>query len=481
MPTLLYPCHKIPAALLAGLMLTASFFLSGAQAETAEIAEIAEIHDDDRTAAAPLKPFRFAPQAQHFTLANGMQAVVIPDHRSPLVIHMLWYRVGAADETPGKTGLAHFLEHLIFKGTEAVSGEQFNRMISGFGGNFNAFTSYDYTVYHERISRNHLGDVMALEADRMRGVIMTEAEIATERKVVLEERALRVDSQPGGAFHEQMNALSHFRQPYGHPVIGWADDIRDLDITDIRAFYDHYYTPEDAILIVVGDVTTAQVKQLAERHYGTIKARGSAPSRPPPAQIEGGINRRFVIRDARVQTPRLQRHYRAPSYGEIAAEETAALEIAVALLGSGKVGRLHERLVDRDGIAVAVGASYHGLGRYGGGISFYATPAPGVALATIEAALDAEIARLIEEPLDRTALQRAKNSQLGGLILALDAPATLAYFYGAAITLGLPLDFLANLPYHIDAVTDDMVLAMAQQVLRPENATTGYLIAPIEE
>jgi zinc protease len=232
-----------------------------------------------------------APSISSFNLANGMQVVVIPDHRTPVVTHMVWYKNGSADDPPGKSGIAHFLEHLMFKGTETRPKGMFSNLVSELGGQENAFTSFDYTAYFQKVAKEHLGTMMSFEADRMKNLVLSDEDVLPERDVVLEERRMRTDSDPGAQLSESLGRTLYVNHPYGLPIIGWQHEIEGLNREDALAYYRRFYTPENAILVVAGDVTEAAVRSLAEETYGRIAARGEAPRRnrtaepPIPAAI----------------------------------------------------------------------------------------------------------------------------------------------------------------------------------------------------
>src|SRR4051794_14443681 len=296
-------------------------------------------------AAAEAAPAAAAPSVQQFTLDNGLLVVVVPDHRTPVVTHMLWYRIGAADDPYGKSGIAHFLEHLMFKGTQKHAGGQFSQRIAAVGGQENAFTSYDYTGYFQRVSRENLGPMMEFEADRMTGLVLSEDVIAAERNVILEERNQRIDNDPSARLSEQVQDAQFLNHPYHRPSIGWRHEMETLDREDALAFYRRYYQPDNAILIVAGDVTADEVKALAEKTYGRI------PKRPPlgprvraqePPQI---AERRVSFADLRVTQPSLQRSYLVPSFATAKDREGETLEMLSYLLGGGANSRLYRSLV----------------------------------------------------------------------------------------------------------------------------------------
>ena len=272
-----------------------------------------------------------------FTLGNGLQVVVIPDHRTPVVTQMLWYKVGSADETAGKSGLAHFLEHLMFKGTAKHPAGEFSETVRRIGGNENAFTSVDYTGYFQRVPREHLGKVMEFEADRMTGLILKDENVLPERDVVLEEYNMRVANNPDARLSEQMMAALYLNHPYGRPVIGWRQEIEKLDREDALAFYKRFYAPNNAILVIAGDVDAKEIRPMVERAYGAISAQPAIPAqRVRPQEPVPVAPRTVTLSDPRVEQPGLRRHYLVPSSSTAAAGESPALDVLAQLIASGR-------------------------------------------------------------------------------------------------------------------------------------------------
>ena len=423
--------------------------------------------------AAPAGAGVFNPET--FTLANGMQVVVVPNHRAPVVVHMVWYRVGAADDPAGKSGLAHFLEHLMFKGTEKVPGDEFARTVARNGGNQNAFTSADYTGYFQKVSKDRLALVMELEADRMVNLVLTDAAVLPERKVVLEERRSRTDNEPGALLREQVNAAQYLAHPYRMPIIGWEHEIRSLTTADALAFYRRYYAPDNAVLIVAGDVTAAELRPLAEKTYGAIPARGVEPRRraqEPPQRAA----RRVELRDARVRQPAWNRSYLAPSYTAGAREHAYALQVLAEILGGGATSRLYRALVVEQKIAASAGVWYGATSLDVSRFGFYATPARGVEVATVEAAVDAEIARLLADRVTAQEVARVTTRLVRESVYARDSVSTSARIFGAALASGRTVDDVEAWPERIAAVTAAAVDAAARAVLRPETSVTGVLL-----
>ena len=423
--------------------------------------------------AAPAGAGVFNPET--FTLANGMQVVVVPNHRAPVVVHMVWYRVGAADDPAGKSGLAHFLEHLMFKGTEKVPGDEFARTVARNGGNQNAFTSADYTGYFQKVSKDRLALVMELEADRMVNLVLTDAAVLPERKVVLEERRSRTDNEPGALLREQVSAAQYLAHPYRMPIIGWEHEIRSLTTADALAFYRRYYAPDNAVLIVAGDVTAAELRPLAEQTYGAIPARGVEPRQrvqEPPQRAA----RRVELRDARVRQPAWNRSYLAPSYTAGAREHAYALQVLAVILGGGATSRLYRALVVEQKIAASAGAWYGATSLDVSRFGFYASPARGVEVATVEAAVDAEIARLLADGVTAQEVARVTARLVRESVYARDSVSTSARIFGAALASGRTVDDVEAWPERIAAVTAAAVDAAARAVLRPETSVTGVLL-----
>ena len=416
-----------------------------------------------------------APNAVEFTLRNGMHVVVIPDHRAPVVTHMVWYRVGAADETSGQSGIAHFLEHLMFKGTEAHRDDEFRNRVAAIGGDENAFTSADYTAYFQRVAKENLGEMMEFEADRMTNLVLTDAIVSTERDVVLNERRDRVEKNPDAILNEALLRILYLNHPYGRPIIGWNHEIRELDRQTALDFYKRYYTPNNAILVVAGDVTPDEVRRLAEASYGQIPARPEAVRASRPAEPEGMGPRTITVRDEKVQEPQVQRVYVVPSAVTAADGESEALSLLSEILGGGATSRFYDELVRGDGAATYAGASYLMSGLDDTRFVIYGLPKPGIKLRDLEARMDAVIARVKESGVTEEELARAKRSAIAQAVYSLDNQATLANILGQALTIGRTLDDVQNWPARIQAVTADEVRAVAEKYLDIDSSATGYL------
>lgn len=417
-----------------------------------------------------------------FTLSNGMEAVVIEDHRAPVVTHMVWYRVGSADEAPGKSGIAHFLEHLMFVGTDDIAEGDFSRIIESLGGNDNAFTSYDYTAYFQRISTEHLELMMTMEADRMRDLILNEEAVRTERDVVLAERAQRTDSDPGSLFSEQRDAALYMNHRYGIPVIGWRHEIEQLNLTDTLEFYRRYYAPNNAILIVAGDVTPEEVEALAIKHYGKLEPSDGITTRVRPTEPPHLSARRLKFYDERVSNPYVIRSYLAPERNTGAQSKAAALTVLAQLLGgSGLTSVLGKALQLEDPVAVSTGAFYNATSLDPGSFGVYIVPAEGITLEVAEAKMDEVLEKFLRDGPDPAQMERIKTQIRASEIYALDDQTGLANRYGAALSIGLTVKDVADWPKALNAVTAEDVMAAAQDVLILQNSVTGWLMKGEEE
>jgi zinc protease len=414
-----------------------------------------------------------------FTLENGLEVVVIEDHRAPVVTHMVWYRVGAADEPPGQSGIAHFLEHLMFKGTPTTPEGAFSRTVRTEGGEDNAFTAQDYTGYHQRIAADRLALVMAMEADRMVNLDPSETAVRSERDVVMEERRQVVENTPGGLFGEQRRAALYLNHPYRNPVIGWMHEIAGYTRAMAMDFYRAHYAPNNAILVVAGDVTVAEVRALAEEHYGPIPPSDAIPPRIRPQEPPHLAPRRLGFRDAQVQNPSLSRTYLAPPRRSGDQAQAAALDVLAELLGGSGVTSVFAReLVHGEELALDAGAFYSATGIDTQSFGLYVVPRPGVSLAEAEARMDELIARMIAEGPDPAELDRIKTRIRAAEIYALDNLHRRARRIGVELASGLTLEDSRAWPEALAAVTPGDVQAAAAAVFRPEYSVTGWLMAP---
>jgi zinc protease len=416
------------------------------------------------------------PDAFHFTLANGLEFVVIPDHRTPVVTHMIWYKVGAADETPGKSGLAHFLEHLMFKGTERNPEGRFSKTLATIGGQENAFTTADYTAFFQRIAKEYLSTVMGFEADRMTGLVLTDANVLPELDVVLEEYNMRVANSPEARIGDQVAAALYLNHPYGRPVIGWHHEIEALTREDALAFYRRFYTPNNAVVVIAGDVTVAEVKSLAENTYGKVEPRAIVaprmrPKEPPPVAV-----RQVTMADPRVAQPSMQRSYLVPSSNSAKPGESEALDVLAQVLGGGETSRLYRALVVEQHVATGAGGWYQGTALDDTRFGVFASPLPGVSFATVEAAIDGVIADVAAGGITPAELARAKTRLIADAVYAHDNQATMARWYGAALCTGGTVELVEAWTDQVRAVTADAVREAARTWLDKRRSVTAYLV-----
>lgn len=411
----------------------------------------------------------------HFTLDNGLEVVVVSDHRAPVVTHMVWYRVGSADEPRGKSGIAHFLEHLMFKGTDKLGPGEASRIIARIGGNENAFTSYDYTAYYQTVAPARLEIVMEIEADRMVNLKLAQDHVLAERDVILEERRTRTDNSDAAKFREQVNAATYLAYPYRIPIIGWEHEIRQLDQDDAIAFYKRWYAPNNAILIVAGDVTADTVRTLAEMHYGPVPRREIEPrsrvDEPPHL-----APRRLSMTSAQVGQARFARRYLAPSHGYGAREHKLALEVLTEILGGGTTSRLYRSLVVEGKLAVSAGSWYGGDDIGPSTFGFYGSPAEGKTVEDVEAAIDSDIEELLKDGVSEDEVASAIKRLTRSAIFARDSVTAPARIIGAALASGLSIEDIESWPERIATVTADDVLAAARAVLKPERSVTSILL-----
>ncbi len=410
-----------------------------------------------------------------FTLKNGMRVVVVENHRVPIVNHMVWYRVGAADEPPGMSGVAHFLEHLMFKGTKTLKPGEFSEIVARNGGQENAFTSQDYTGYFQNVAADRLETVMKIESDRMTNLVLTDEIVKPERDVVLEERRSRTENRPGSLLSEQSSAALYANHPYGMPVIGWAHEIEELSTENALEFYRRYYTPANAVLVVAGDVTPEKVRTLAERYYGVIPSR-PVPPRARPQEPKHHAPRRVELRDERVGQPRWSRRYLAPSYKRGDTQHAFALQLLSEILGGGATSRLYRSLVVEQKVAAGAGSWYTPNNFDLGSFGFSATPRPDVDVATVEAAVEAEIAKLLKDGITADELARAKDKMDAAAVYARDDLGTGARVFGVALTTGLTVEDVEAWPDRVREVTVDEVNAAAHAVLVDKNSVTSVLL-----
>ena len=420
-----------------------------------------------------------ATNVSYFKLDNGLEVVVVPDRRTPVVTHMIWYKVGAADETPGKSGLAHFLEHLMFKGTARNPAGQFSKTLAALGGRENAFTSSDYTGYFQRTLREHLRTLMEFEADRMTGLVLTDDVVAPELQVVLEEQNQRVRTNPGAQLTEQIEAALFLNHPYGRPVIGWRPEIEKLTSQDALAFYRRFYAPNNAVVVVAGDVTAEEVKAIAQDTYAKVAPNPALGPRHRPQEPPQVAERHVTLADPQVAQPSLQRTYLVPSSTTGKPGESEALEVLTHIIGTGTTSRLYRSLVVDRALAVSAGSWYAGSALDETRLSVYASPKPDVSLQQLENAIDAVIDEIIAKGVTPEELDRAKNRLIAEAVYAQDNQATLARWYGVALTTGGNVASVTDWPDRIRVVTAEAVQAAAKAWLDKRRSVTGYLIKDV--
>jgi zinc protease len=416
------------------------------------------------------------PKVTHFALANGLEVVVIPDHRAPVITHMLWYKVGSADETAGKSGLAHFLEHLMFKGTAKNPQGRFSQVVATIGGQENAFTSSDYTGYFQRVPRDKLKEMMEFEADRMTGLVLTDDVVRPELKVVLEEQNMRVANNPAARLGEQMDAALYLNHPYGRPVIGWRQEIEQLDGEDALAFYRRFYTPNNAILVVAGDVTADEIRTMVDETYAKVPRVAEIKPRLRPQEPVQEAARTVTLADPRVTQPSVSRYYLVPSSTKARPGESEALDLLTHILGRGSNSRLYQTLVVGKGIAVNAGASYDGTALDTTRMSVYGTPKPGVSLPQLEAEIDAVLAEIIDKGVTAEELERAKSRMIADAVYANDNQRMLAQWYGASLATGSTVEDVRTWPDRIRVVSAEAIHDAARRWLDKRRSVTGYLV-----
>jgi zinc protease len=413
----------------------------------------------------------------HTTLSNGMEVVVIPDRRAPAVSHIVWYKVGSADEPRGKSGIAHFLEHLMFKGTEKIPPGEFSKIIARNGGQDNAFTTQDVTGYFQRVAPDRLKLVMEMEADRMKNLRLLENDVTTERNVILEERRSRVDNDPSSILSEQMGAVLYLAHPYRIPIIGWEHEIRGLTQKDAIDFYERYYAPNNAILVVAGDVDPEATVKLAKEIYGKLEPSKDLPPRQRVKEPTPTTPRRVILKDERVAQDTLSRHYLAPSYPTAEGREAEALDLLSSIIGSDTTGRLYRRLVVEEKKASAAGAWFSGNHIDYGRIGFYIVAAGDAPLPSIEASVDAVIDEIKENGVTKAELERARNSKIAQLVYSEDSQFNQARTYGWALAIGRTIADMQKRAERLEAVALEDIRAAARKYLDLKRSVTGELLS----
>ena len=409
-----------------------------------------------------------------FTLANGMQVVVISDHRAPVVTHMVWYKVGSADQEIGKSGVAHFLEHLMFKGTAKYESGEFQTVVARNGGRENAFTSLDYTAYFQTVAVDRLETMMEMEADRMTNLTLTQEQFAAERDVVLEERRSRVENEPSSQLAEQMIAAQYLAYPYRIPVIGWEHEIRSLKHADVLALYRTHYAPNNAILIIAGDVTVDQVRPLAEKYYGPIPAR-DVPQRVRAEEPPQLAARRLEMEHVRVGQPTWRRSYLAPSVKWGETQHALPLSVLADIIGGGSTSRFYRALVVEKKVAAQASAFYSSSNLGPSRFFLVGAPVGGADIADVEAEMLAVIARVVADGVTEEELARSKSGMLAAAIYARDRVQGAARTFGAALSIGRTIEEVESWPERVEALTVADINAAARYVFDETQSVTAVL------
>ncbi|MFZ4540676.1 MAG: M16 family metallopeptidase [Rickettsiales bacterium] len=451
--------YFIPLTLVLAALALGVFFFSGHSSKTRDV--------------------RASVPVERFTLSNGLTVVVMPNDRIPLVSHLLVVKAGSADDPQGKSGLAHYLEHLMFTGTKNFPEGTYDRSVNRVGGAQNASTSSDRTMYYATVPKDQLPMVMTMEADRLANLSFDTERAARELKIITEERNMRVDSSAASQWREQMDAITFLNHPYHQPVIGWAEDMATFTAEDARAFFERYYRPSNMVLIVAGDVTGRDVRRFAQRYYGGLMA-AAAPSRNWPKEPPVRMARRGEMRDARVNEPRLLRQYVAPSVKEGVSTNALPLEVFAQYLGGGDSSVLYNALVREQKLATGVSVNYDAMMIGPGMLRISAIPAQGVTLQQLEEALDRELTRVLSSPLDVAAILRAKTLLIAETTFAQDGMQQMADMMAELYAVGLDEHYFYDWSKNIEAVTPDVALAAAQAVIVPKGAVTGYLLPDVK-
>lgn len=475
----------LTAVFTAALSSSAAFGRSGALPEAdAPVAQETIKHDSVATPKQPvtdavkvsLPAIRVVGPVSVFSLENGLNVIVIPNHRAPVVTQMVWYRVGSADEEAGHTGIAHFLEHLMFKGTTLYPGDEFSRLIARIGGEQNAFTSYDYTGYYQSVASDYLEDVMKREADRMENLILSDEVIAPERQVIIEERRMRTDNSPSAMLGEETRATLFLNSPYRNPVIGWKQEMETLTREDAIAFYNRFYTPNNATLIIAGDVTPEKVRDLALATYGKVKRRAEPGNRVRPQEPVSRTTRSVTMRDPRVSEQSYQQYWVVPSYHNGAKGQAEALDLLGEILGGGSRSRLYQKLVVDKKMAASVGSAYSGIAVDDGVFIVYGMPTGKTSLEELRQAVDLEIADIAKNGVSDAELEQARKRFTKSMVYSLDNPSGMAQIYGAAVSTGMSVESVNNWADNLKAVKANDIKEAAKRYLNRDRGVVSRLL-----
>ena len=408
------------------------------------------------------------------TLKNGLRIIVKEDRRAPTVAQMVWYRIGSMDAVAGASGVAHVLEHMMFKGTPSVGPGEFNKLVAAAGGRDNAFTSRDYTAYFQQVPNEKLAEMMRLEADRMRHLNVDPKEFAQEIKVVMEERRMRTDDNPQSKLFEQMNAVAFQAHPYRRPIIGWMNDLETMTAADAKAWYDTWYVPNNAYVVIVGDVDHREVFALAEKYYGVLEGR-ALPARKPQVEPAQDGTRRVNVK-APAELPVLIMGYKAPILRDVDKDsDPYALQMLAAILDGHDAARFNKKLVREDKVALSVNIDYDATARGPGMIYLSGTPSEGKTVADLETALRAEIARIQKEGVSEPELKRARAQLVAAEVYKLDSMFGQAMEIGQIESAGLPYQKLDRMLEKLQQVSAAEVQAVARKYFTDDTLTIGVL------
>ncbi|HBM90671.1 MAG TPA: peptidase M16 [Rhodospirillaceae bacterium] len=413
--------------------------------------------------------------SQSFTLANGMQIVVVPNTLSDALVQMVWYKVGAADDPSGASGVAHYLEHMMFKRTEKLESGEFSAQIAALGGQNNAFTGYDTTAYHVSVSAKHLALVMQMEAERMRSLNPAVAEAVTERNVVLSERQERTENNPIGLFYEKLRTTFFAEHPYGRPVIGWRKEIEKLDLENLKVFYNQFYAPSNAVLVVSGNVNVADVLRLAAGTFGRLAAGEKRTSLSLPPVMKLPAKQSIVMRDARVKQAFWTKQILAPSYRE-APQKALATGVLLEILAGGEVGLLYRHFVMDKKSASGIDARFDSDTRGPSVFSLIAVPSLDNDLAVLAKDIEAYLHKLAQKGFSQASVDAAKKRFLDSAVFARDRLMAPAQILGESLAIGLRIEDVESWPSHIRAVTPAQIDAALRSLLAQKHTVSGMLL-----
>ena len=415
---------------------------------------------------------------QHYILENGLEIVVLENNRVPAIAHSIWYKVGSADEPNGKSGIAHFLEHLMFKGTDKLKPGEFSQIVSINGGKENAFTSKNYTGYFQLIHKSKLELIMSLEADRMKNIKLIEKEFENEKTVVLEERYSRVDDNPSALLSEQINAALYMNHPYRKPIIGWEHEIKNLNLDDVMKFYEKYYAPNNAIIVICGDVNLDDAVKIAKKYFGPIKP-SKIEKRAWTDEPTQHAPRKITLNSKNTAIPVFQRHYLVPTYTK-SKKESLTLEVFSEIFGNSSTGMLFDEFVKNKKLATSASAYYYpdGFGHTSFTISII--PKKNVGLEEIEIHLDEYLNKIKKKNFNKSELQKKKKRLVNNTIFAQDSLYMGMRIFGSSLTTGYSLKEITNWPNDIAKVSIDDLETYIPNIFNKKNSVTGYLL-PIKE